>query len=157
MPIPGLPIPKFDPKSFSGRAEAHKIGSNFSHVVSSTGTCLFLYWALPSVDPLIEFMRAVSGWDLTIEELIKTGERICTIRHSFNIREGLNPLEYKIPGRIMGNPPPKEGPLAGVTVDEETLDQELLAVLDWDSKTTKPSKEKLLELGLEDVAQQILP
>jgi aldehyde:ferredoxin oxidoreductase len=157
MPIPGLPIPKFDPKSFSGRGEAHKIGSNFSHVVSSTGTCLFLYWALPSVDPLIEFMRVVSGWDLTIDELIKTGERICTIRHAFNIREGLNPLKYKIPGRIMGNPPPKEGPLAGVTVDEETLDQELLAALDWDSKTTKPSKEKLLELGLEDVAQQILP
>ena len=157
MPLPGLPIPKFDPKSFSGRGEAHKIGHSFSHVVSSTGTCLFLYWALPSVDALVDFMRAVSGWDLTIDELIKTGERITNIRHAFNIREGLNPLEYKIPGRIMGNPPPKEGPLAGVTVDEETMDREYLAAMDWDLKTAKPSQKKLQELGLEDVAKEILP
>jgi aldehyde:ferredoxin oxidoreductase len=157
MPVPGLPIPKFDFKSFSGRGEASRIGNSFSHVVTCTGTCAFLYWALPHVDALVDFMIAVSGWDLTIDELIKTGERISNIRHAFNIREGLNPLEYKIPGRIMGNPPPKEGPLAGVTVDEETLDREYLTAMDWDLKTTKPSQKKLQELGLEDVAKEILP
>jgi aldehyde:ferredoxin oxidoreductase len=156
MPPPGLPMPKFDPRSFTGRGEAHKIGSDFSHVVSSSGTCLFLYWSLPSIDAFVEFMQAVSGWDLTIEELLKAGERISNMRHAFNIREGLNPLEYKIPGRIMGNPPPKEGPLAGVTVDEETLDREYLAAMEWDAKTTKPSKQKLQELGLDDVAREIL-
>ncbi len=155
MPVPGLPLPKFDPKSFSGRGEAHKIGSSFSHVVSSTGTCMFLFWGLPHIDGIIDFMRAVSGWDFTVDELIKTGERICTIRHAFNLREGINPLDYKIPGRIMGNPPPKEGPLAGITVDEETLDKEYLAALDWDSKTTKPSKKKLQELDLEDIAREL--
>jgi aldehyde:ferredoxin oxidoreductase len=156
MPPPGLPMPEFDPQSFKGRGEAHKIGNDFAHVVSSTGTCLFLYWSLPSIDAFVEFMNAVSGWDLTIEELLKTGERISNMRHAFNIREGLNPLKYQIPGRIMGNPPPKEGPLAGVTVDEETLDREYLAAMDWDLKTTKPSKQKLEELGLDDVAREIL-
>ncbi len=156
MPIPGLPLPEFDPKSFSGRAEAHKMGSDFGHVVSSTGTCIFLFWALPHVDGIIDFMRAVSGWDLTVDELLVTGERIANMRHAFNIREGLNPLEYKIPGRIMGNPPPKQGPLAGVTVDEETLDEEFLAAMDWDSRTTKPSRRKLEELGLGEVAREIL-
>jgi aldehyde:ferredoxin oxidoreductase len=157
MPIPGLPIPEFDPKSFSGRGEAHKIGSSFNHVVNSAGVCVFVFWAFPSVDPIIDSMSAVSGWDLTIDELIKTGERIANIRHAFNIREGLNPLQYKIPGRIMGHPPPKEGPLAGVTVDEETLDSEFLAAMDWDLKTTKPSRKKLLELDMEDVAQVLWP
>jgi aldehyde:ferredoxin oxidoreductase len=157
MPMPGLPIPKFDPKSFSGRGEAHKMGHSFSHVVSSSGTCLFLYWALPSVFAFLDFMRAVSGWDLTIEELIKTGERVLNIRHAFNIREGLNPLKFKVPDRIIGNPPPKEGPLKGVTVDEETMDREYLTALDWDLETAKPSKKKLQELGLEDVAKEILP
>ena len=156
MPVPGLPIPQFDPTSFSGRGEAHKIGSNFAHVVNSTGTCLFLFWALPHIDGIIDLMRAVSGWDLTVDELIQTGEKIANIRHAFNIREGLNPLEYKIPGRMMGNPPPKEGPLAGVTVDEETLDREFLAAMDWDPRTTRPSRKKLEELGLEDVAREIL-
>lgn len=155
MPVPGLPLPEFDPKSFSGRAEAHKMGSSFSHVVSSTGTCIFLYWALPHIDGIVDFMHAVSGWDLTVDELLLTGERIANIRHAFNIREGLNPLDYKINGRIMGHPPPKEGPLAGITVDEETLDQEFLSAMDWDSKTTKPSRKKLEDLGLEDVAREI--
>ena len=77
------------------------------------------------------------------------------MRHCFNIREGLNPLQFKIPGRITGNPPPKAGPLMGVTVDEETMDREYLAALDWDPKTTKPSEKKLQELGLEDVARAI--
>jgi aldehyde:ferredoxin oxidoreductase len=102
-------------------------------------------------------MSAVSGWDFTVEEVIKTGERITNMRHAFNIREGLNPLQYKISGRIMGNPPPKEGPLKGVTVDEETMDREYLTALDWDLKTTKPSKKKLQELGLDDVAKVLWP
>jgi len=157
MHPPGLPIPKHRRRSFSGRGEAHKLGSNFSHVVSCTGTCLFLYWALPDVDSFLEFMRAVSGWDFTIEELFKTGERIANIRQAFNIREGLNPLKFKVPGRVYGDPPPKKGPLAGITVDEETLDTEYLAAMDWDLKTAKPSKKKLLELDLNDVAQVLWP
>jgi aldehyde:ferredoxin oxidoreductase len=46
--------------------------------------------------------------------------------------------------------------LASVTVDEETLDREFLAAMDWDPRTTRPSRKKLEELGLEDVAREIL-
>ncbi|MCK4369363.1 MAG: aldehyde ferredoxin oxidoreductase family protein [Dehalococcoidales bacterium] len=157
MPVPGLGLPKHKRRAFAGRAEAHKLGSDFSHVVSCTGTCIFGFWALPNVDSFLEFMRAVSGWDFTIDELFKTGERIANIRQAFNIREGLNPLKFKVPGRVYGNPPPKRGPLAGITVDEETLDTEYLAAMDWDLKTAKPSKKKLLELGLDDVAKELWP
>jgi aldehyde:ferredoxin oxidoreductase len=157
IPVEGLPIPEFEEKSFAGRGEAHKLGSDFSHVVSCTGTCLFLYWALPHVNSFIEFMNAVSGWDFTIDELFETGERIANMRQAFNIREGLNPLKFKVPGRVYGNPPPKEGPLAGITVDEETLDSEYLDAMDWDLKTAKPSKKKLLALGLGDVAEALWP
>jgi len=157
MPLPGLPIPKHKRRTFAGRGEAHKLGSNFSHVVSCTGTCLFAYWALPHVDAFLEFMSAVSGWDFTVDELFKTGERIANMRQAFNIREGLNPLKFKVPGRVYGNPPPKRGPLAGITVDEETLYSEYLTAMDWDLKTAKPSKKKLLELGLDDVAKELWP
>ena len=157
IPVPGMDLPEHDSKAFSGRAEAHKLGSDFSHVVSCTGTCLFGFWALPDVNSFINFMNAVSGWGFTREEIFKTGERIANIRQAFNIREGLNPLDYKIPGRIYGHPAPKEGPLAGITVDEDTLYSEYLAAMDWDAKTTKPSRKKLLELGLEDVAKALWP
>jgi len=76
---------------------------------------------------------------------------------AFNVREGLNPVEYKVPGRISGNPPPEKGPLAGVTVDRETLYREFLTAMDWDLKTAKPSKNKLLELGMEGVAKVLWP
>ena len=100
-------------------------------------------------------MRAVTGWEVTIEELLKTGERITNIRHAFNIREGLNPLNWKIPDRVLGRPPQREGPLAGITVDDDIMVKEYLAVMDWDLETAKPSKRKLLELGLDDVAKDL--
>ena len=157
MPVEGLSLPKHKRRSFSGRGEAHKLGSDFSHVVSSTGTCLFLVWALPHVDSFIEFMNAVSGWKFTLDELFKTGERIANIRQAFNIREGLNPMQFKVPGRVYGHPTPKRGPLAGIVVDEKTLYSEYLAAMDWGLKTAKPSKKTLLELGLDDVAKALWP
>lgn len=148
-------LPQFDLKSFSGRGEVRKIGSNFNHAVVCAGMCLFVYWAFPSVEPVAEFMRAVTGWDITTEELLKTGERIANIRQAFNIREGLNPLQFKVPERVLGRPPKKEGPLAGITIDEDTLVKEYIAAMDWDPVTARPSKKKLQELGLEDVAQEL--
>jgi len=150
-------LPKFDRKAFGNRAEAHAIGSSFNHVINAAGICMFMYISLPTVEVVTEFMRAVTGWDVTTEELIKTGERIANIRHSFNLREGLNPLEFNVPDRSLGKPPQKEGPLAGITVDESTMVQEYLKVMDWESGTAKPSKEKLMELGLADVATALWP
>ena len=113
--------------------------------------------ALPGYQSLIDMMRAVSGWDLTLEELLKTGERINNQRQAFNIREGLNSLKYNMPGRIVGKPPKTAGPSAGMSVDEETLDQGYLTAMGWDTATTKPGKKKLLELGLDDVAKELWP
>jgi aldehyde:ferredoxin oxidoreductase len=156
MHPPGL-VPRYDQKSFSGRGEAHKIGSNFHHAVVCAGMCLFVHMAFPTIDYIIDFMNAISGWDVNNDELLKTGERISNIRQAFNIREGLNPLKFKVPDRVLGKPPQKEGPLAGVTVDEDTLIKDCLTAMDWDLKTAKPSKKKLLELGLEDVAKVLWP
>ena len=153
---PGL-LPDFDSKSFSGRGEAQRIATSFHHVMNAIGMCMFMYVSLPDVKVVTEFISAVTGWDVTMDELIKTGERISNLRHAFNIREGLNPLEFKVPDRLLGRPSQKEGPLAGVTVDEDTMVKEDLAAMDWDAKTAKPSKKKLQELGLKDVAKDLWP
>ncbi len=150
-------LPRFRLKSFSGRGQARRIGSNFHQVVVCSGTCLFVYWAFPNVDPIAEFMRAVTGWDVTDEELLETGERIANLRQAFSIREGLNPLKFRVPDRVLGKPPLKEGPVAGVTIDEDTMIKEYLMAMDWDLNTAKPSKKRLLELGLADIAQELWP
>jgi len=102
-------------------------------------------------------MSAVTGWDRSMDELLKAGERIANMRHVFNLREGINPLELKVHPRIVGRPPQKEGPLTGVTADIEAQVYWNLGALDWDRFTTKPSKKKLLELGLEDIAKDLWP
>jgi aldehyde:ferredoxin oxidoreductase len=148
-------LPRFDHNSFAGRGEARKIGSNFHHALVCAGMCLFVYWAFPTVDPIAEFMSAITGWNITNEELLKTGERIANLRQAFNLREGLNLLEFKLSNRVLGKPPLKDGPVADVTIDEDTMIKEYFNTMDWDLKTAKPSKEKLQELGLDYVAEEI--
>ncbi|MGD0663461.1 MAG: aldehyde ferredoxin oxidoreductase family protein [Syntrophorhabdales bacterium] len=153
---PGV-MPEYDQKAAKGRGVPHKIGSNYTHVYNAAGLCMFVVGAYPDASALLHFLNAITGWNMDMAELQKTGERIANIRMAFNVREGLNPVEYKVPGRISGNPPPEKGPLAGVTVDRETLYREFLTAMDWDLKTAKPSKNKLLELGMEGVAKVLWP
>ncbi len=149
--------PMFDRNSWSGRGEARRIGSSWHHAVSATGMCSFGLGALPNMESLLDMLKAVSGWEMSVDEMLQTGERIANIRQSFNIREGLNPLAFNVPGRIVGIPPKTAGPTKGISVDEQTLDREYLTAMDWDLTTAKPSKKKLLELGLEDVARELWP
>lgn len=127
------------------------------HIINSSGMCSFLYGVLPSIQAVPDFINAVTGWDTSIDELLTTGERIANIRQAFNIREGLNPLEFKIPDRVVGKPPKKLGPTAGITVDENTLYTDYLKAMDWDLETAKPSKKKLTELQLDNALHVLWP
>jgi aldehyde:ferredoxin oxidoreductase len=89
--------------------------------------------------------------------LLKLGERIANIRQAFNLREGINPLKVFVHSRILGKPPLAAGPLAGATPPAEAQIYWNLGALDWDRVTTKPSKAKLLSLGLDDVGRDLWP
>lgn len=140
--------------NYPGKGELYKKTATMVHVVNSSGLCYFSWVA---VDPrhVPEFLAAITGWDYTMEECFRTGEKIANIRHAFNIREGLNPLEWELPGRVYGDPPLKKGPLAGITVDVDTLVRDFFKAMDWDLRTGAPSEAKLLELGMEDVAREL--
>jgi aldehyde:ferredoxin oxidoreductase len=155
MPQKGLPVPEYDRTSQSGMQPGYKMISSYMHVIQSLGLCQFANGAMPDADAQLEEIKAVTGWDLTYEEIFLTGERIANMRHAFNIREGLNPLQFKFPDRIAGFPPKEEGPLKGITLDVETLNKEYYNAMDWDLNSAKPSKNKLKELGLEEVARVI--
>jgi len=45
-------------------------------------------------------ISALTGWDYTLDEAEKAGKRIQTLRQAFNIREGANPGEWKLPERL---------------------------------------------------------
>jgi aldehyde:ferredoxin oxidoreductase len=135
-------------------------GASRTHFINSTGLCLMgagFGPPPPGGDKFLGMLNAITGWDCTPEEIQTTGERIGTLRHAFNLREGINPLKWFVHPRIIGDPPQDRGPLAGVRADIEAQNYWGLGALDWDRVTAKPSKAKLLKLGLDDVAQELWP
>ncbi|MDO8491513.1 MAG: aldehyde ferredoxin oxidoreductase family protein [Dehalococcoidia bacterium] len=151
---PGLDVPAFDKKAFAGRGPAHKFTANMVHVVMSAGWCTLGYQCV-DFKAFHGELNAVTGWNLSIEDMNKLGERIANARQAFNVREGLNPVQFQVPGRVSGKTPMAAGPLAGRSVDMETLAKDYYASMDWDVTTGKPSKKKLEELGMHDIAEAL--
>ena len=129
-----------------------------THVVNMLGTCMFIGFGFSlSHDRMMGMFNGVTGWNYSVDDLFKAAERTVNLRHAFNLREGINELKWPVHPRIVGKPPQTEGPLAGVTADIEAQAYWGLGSLDWDRVTTKPSKTKLLSLGLDDVAKDLWP
>lgn len=141
--------------SYTDESESYRTNMALQHVVNSSGICAFVYSCFPHADAFAEFMAAVTGWDRSIDELVPVGERILMMRQAFTLREGLNTSGFRIPGRMLGDPAFKEGPLAGVRLDRDNLLKTYFRAIGWDETTGKPKREKLLELGLEDLARQL--
>jgi aldehyde:ferredoxin oxidoreductase len=142
----GLDLPDRDKYVYSGKGEIHKRITNLHHALSCLGLCGFSSLDLKSTQ---EFISAIIGWDIGVDELLTIGERIANARQLFNIREGLNPLERVLPKRILSESSNQRGPLRGVRVEYSTQLREYLQAMDWDINTGIPSKRKLSELGLE--------
>lgn len=147
---PGVQDPGIEMKQQSGRGKIHSYMVNLYHAMSCAGLCLFGFFCV-DVQSIPEFLSAVTGKPVTMEGLLLAGERIATLRHAFNLREGINFLEFEIPKRLLGQPPLPAGPTAGVTLSPEVLIGEYLDEVGWDRKTLRPRKERLVALGLADL------
>ena len=123
-------------------------------LVNSAGVCMFGITCGPKY-PLFEYLNATTGWTLSDSEYMELGERIETLRHSFNIREGITYKDTRMSGRAKGSPAMSEGTHKGVTLDMETMAREFYREMGWDFETGKPSREKLEKLGLEEVLKDL--
>ena len=148
-----LELDDVDPYAYSGAAENHTKLVNIMHVVNAAGLCMFGYLSYPA-QCIPDQLSAVTGWPFDMEEVYKTGKRIGTIRHAFNLREGHNPLTRNVPGRLVGEPPLKEGNVKNITVDYKNLNREFLEFYGWDPHTTIPSEAALRELGMDFLVEE---
>ncbi len=146
-----LNLQEFDKYDYKAKGEVQKKISAIQHVVNSSGLCAFTNWCFGGISLLLDFMNAVTGQPYTVDDTLKIGERISNIRHAFNLREGINPLQIKVPGRVLGKPAQGKGPLASVSIDQDAQIKGYLEAMQWDPVTCKPSKAKLEELGLDNV------
>ena len=119
--------------------------------------CLLMCGSVPwSYDQKLEILRAVTGWNSTMWELMKLGERVLNMARVFNIREGITADDDWLPDRFFH--PQTAGPLSEVAVNPDELKNArriYYRMMCWDEETGVPSKGKLEELGIGWVAEYL--
>jgi len=104
----------------------------------------------------IQVIKAVTGWNVGADELMKTGERIFNLCRAFNIREGITRKDDRLPERIAE--PATTGPTRGQALDATTLGLMLdnyYEIRGWDKATGIPTRSRLEELGLKYAADEL--
>ncbi|MDF1514846.1 MAG: aldehyde ferredoxin oxidoreductase C-terminal domain-containing protein, partial [Anaerolineae bacterium] len=124
--------------------------------VDSLSLCWFVWggaWQLYGPNQIVEGVRAVTGWNFSLWELMKVGERRLNLLRAFNAREGVGAEADTIPPKMMV--PLKGGSSDGVAItmaEAEVARQTYYEMSGWDADG-KPTKAKLYELGLGWVAE----
>jgi aldehyde:ferredoxin oxidoreductase len=143
----GLP-PLEDPFDLDVNAKVYTTCSDIDRFWHAAGLCSFAWW--PETLPLVEAVKTVTGWqDLNITEVLSTGRRIKTLCQVFNIREGVQPSQWRLPKRL--TEAPNKGPFAGRGIDADTMKEMGYAALGWDPKTGRPLEDTLDILGLKEL------
>ena len=104
---------------------------------------------------LVESVRAITGWDTSLFEILRASERSLVMSRMFNVREGLGPEEDRVISRW--HEPMPEGPLAGQKIDEKAFRQAIdlyYEVCGWDSNG-RPGHAKLVDLDLEWIQERM--
>ena len=136
------------------RIQGAVANSEFAQFYNGAGGCMF--GMLIGVDrvPVFEWMNAATGWNFSPEEYMKIGRRIQTLRQSFNVREGIHPMDLKVSPRLFGEPPLKEGPNKGKHFDLEAMMHAYWQAIGWDEKTGTPTSATLTELELTELVRE---
>ena len=99
---------------------------------------------------ICQVLSAITGWEMTPDDLLAAGDRSMNIKRAISNKLGLSREHDKVPDICLK--PLDEGNTAGKVPDMDLLLKEYYDFRGWDWDTGKPKKEKLVELGLEDVA-----
>jgi len=117
----------------------------------SLGVCNLVagpVWALTLTD-LVEVVKAITGWETSLWELLKVGERSVTMARVFNLREGFGRRDDTLPDRLFE--PLESGALQGIGIDRREF-ADLLTLyyeaMGWDPGDGVPTRGKLAELNL---------
>ncbi len=140
------------------KARQYLLFEHWSSFIKVVGLCYFgpAPRSFIQVDELIEAMRAVTGWEVTVEEMLEMGERSINLSRLFNQREGFSRNDDNLPDRLFHGL--TSGPLSGVAIDPQVFAQvmtELYLMKGWNPQTGMPTRQKLMELGLEWAADLV--
>ena len=119
-------------------------------VFNSIVMCIFA-----NTDPglQVKLINAACGLDWSIEDMLRCGERGWNLKRAINNRMGLTRANDKLPKAMLM--PFPDGGSAGYIPEFESMLLAYYEARGWDPDTGKPSREKLIELGMQDVANDL--
>jgi len=124
---------------------------NRAAVLDSLVVCKFIRGLFDDFySQVAHIYHLVTGLDTSLQEMATAGERICTLKKAFNIRQGWTAADDWLPARALREPIPS-GPGRGVHMEETELREMIAsyyAARGWTAEGLIP-REKLEELGLD--------
>ncbi len=147
-----LPYPNIgDRFSTEGKGIVAKIQQDWRTYYNAAGFCGFadLGGGYPKESDFVKIHSAVTGQDVSLANALLYGQRIFNLRRILNIRYGCTPQEDTLPQRFL-----ESNEARGIVKLNQTLPQYYEA-RGWNPTTGKPRREKIRELGLEDIAADL--
>ncbi len=99
----------------------------FYSMLDTLELCQFVWgpaWTLYGPTETVDFVRAVTGWDVSLDELMRVGMRRLNLMRVFNAREGFDRQQDKLPKKFF-KALKGTGPTAGVAISHEEFEAAL--------------------------------
>ena len=119
--------------------------------------CKFVWgpaWQLYSSNQLVEAVQAITGWGVSLWEILKAGERRLNLLRAFSVREGSAGEADTMPVKM--EVPLEGGATDGVAISREDFEAARLLyyrMAGW-AQDGRPTEAKLQELGLGWVSEE---
>ncbi|MFH1957820.1 MAG: aldehyde ferredoxin oxidoreductase family protein [bacterium] len=136
------PWDQFNP---DGKAKICFDYQNFLSVFNPLGLCKFLFCARVGPKMITLWINKVCGWNISMEELMETGERIFNLKRMYNVKLGISRKDDKLPKRLLEAKP--DGKAKGKVPPVDKLLEEVYKLRGWDENGI-PRKEKLEKIGI---------
>jgi aldehyde:ferredoxin oxidoreductase len=144
--------------TIAGKAAQTKWFGDLVAVYDSLGLCMFSgsYGAALGPTHYAKLYSAYTGWPTTPQELMKSGERIHNLMRLYITRAGITRQDDDLPERFYQEPRAGGAGQGAVASREETsrLLDAYYKLRGWDIQSGIPTRKKLAELGLDDVADK---
>lgn len=128
------------------------LGECFYSLMDSLTLCQFVYgptWCMYDANDTAAVVRAVTGWDVSVDELLQAGARRISLMRTFNAREGFSRKDDVLPKKFFV-PLAGTGPTAGLAVSHEEVEAALDEYYQIAGMTADgiPKSETLESLGI---------
>jgi aldehyde:ferredoxin oxidoreductase len=121
--------------------------------------CQFVWgpaWELYGPSDLVKLVNAVTGWRVSLYELMKVGERRLNLMRLFNARDGMDRKQDILPKKFFV-PLKGTGPTAGIAIDPKEFEEALdlyYQIMGW-TTDGNPTRAKLIDLGIEWAVEEL--